>query len=405
MKIKVILYTSKVLSNGEHPIMIRINDGDKRKFKATGFSTTPRFWDTKDNCLRNSHPNKSLIEKLIDNMIKEIKDRKLELESEQKDFTADMLMDGTKKLRTSNLSVFQYWKEIIERLVASKSAGNAKVYADAKNALENFTQQRDVSFSVIDIQFLNRYEAHLRSKGCADNSISVRFRTLRALFNKAIEEGHIKPTCYPFDKFKISKFNTNTERRAITKEEMKKIEKVKVKKGSPLFETQHYFVFSYYGAGMNFRDIANLKWSNISNDRVLYTRSKTGKVLNFKLSDPAQKIINYWKPITGSQPDNYVFPIFDKDRHISDMQKHNRANKVIGNVNSNLKTIAKLAKIKTHITTYVARHTFATVLKKSGNTETSIISEAMGHKTEAITQTYLKSFENETVDNAMKNLL
>lgn len=405
MKIKPILYTPKELSNGEHPIMIRISDGNARKYRATGYSTTPRFWDRKDNCLRNSHPDKSLIEKVIDSMIKELKDHKLDLESEQKDFTADMLIEGTKKPKRNKVSVFTYFTDIIERLVSSKQAGNAKVYTDAKNALEDFTHQKDVSFSAIDIQFLNKFEAHLRKRGCADNGISVRFRTLRALFNKAIEEGIVKASWYPFDKYKISKrFNTATQRRAITKEEVKKIEALVVDKASTLFEARQYFIFSYYGAGINFRDIAYLKWSNINNDRVVYTRSKTGKVLNFKLSAPALKIIKHWNAISGGHPDNYVFPIFDKEKHITDMQKHNRANKVLGIVNSDLKELGGLAKIKTPLTTYVARHSFATVLKKSG-TGTAIISEAMGHKTEAITQIYLKNFENEMVDNAMKDLL
>ncbi len=408
MKIKPVLFKSKELSNGEHPIMIRISDGNKsnkQRYVSTGYSTTVKYWDKKESCLRNSHPDKALMEKVIDKMIRDIKDHKLELEAEQKEVSADTLINSSRKPKRNKVSVFEYFKEIIERLITSKQAGNAKVYTDAKKALEDFTRQKDISFSSVDVQFLNKFEAHLRSKGGADNGISVRFRTLRALFNKAIEEDVIKASCYPFDKYKISKkFNTSTLRRALTKEELKIIEALDVDKNSSLFQAKQYFIFSYYGAGINFRDIANLKWSDVNGDRVSYNRSKTGKDLNFKLSEPAFKIIEYWKPITGGKPDNYIFLIFDKEKHITDMQKHNRANKVLGMVNTDLKELGKQAKIKTPLTTYVARHTFATVLKKSG-TKTAIISESMGHKTEAITQTYLKGFDNEMVDEAMKNLL
>jgi integrase len=101
---------------------------------------------------------------------------------------------------------------------------------------------------------------------------------------------------------------------------------------------------------------------------------------------------------------DYIFPILNKEIHITPTQKHNRIHKVLTRVNKELKNIGKALAIEVSLTSYVARHTFATVLKSSG-VNTAVISEAMGHQTEAITQTYLKSFENSIIDEAMEHLL
>ena len=90
--------------------------------------------------------------------------------------------------------------------------------------------------------------------------------------------------------------------------------------------------------------------------------------------------------------------------HKTEQQRFNRIHKVIVNVNNRLKNIGKELEIPITLTTYVARHSHATVLKKAG-IATSIISEALGHSSERVTQTYLDSFGNEQMDEAMKSLL
>ena len=102
--------------------------------------------------------------------------------------------------------------------------------------------------------------------------------------------------------------------------------------------------------------------------------------------------------------EDYIFPILDRKIHRTEMQRKNRIHKVIGKVNPCLAEIGRMAGLETHLTTYVARHTFATVLKRSG-VNIAIISESMGHSDIATTQIYLDSFENSQIDEAMKNLL
>jgi integrase len=402
--VTAILYKSKTLASGEHPIMIRVSKNQSRKYISLGLSCNEKDWDVKSNLPKKSHPNKAVIDSIIAKKVKEYKDKILNFKQEDKDFTPDVLIAETNK-PLKRTTIFAYFALKIQHLKDRKQIGNAKVYIDTLSQLKTYVDNKDFSFSQLDYSFLVKFETHLKSKGLSDNGISVRFRTIRALFNSAIDENFAKRDIYPFDKFKISeRYSTKTQKRAITKEDIKKVEALIFKKNTSEFEAQQYFLFSYYGQGINFVDIANLKWRNLINGRIFYKRAKTGNELNFKLAEPALNIIEHFRLAKNSLQNDYIFPILNTDIHLTPTQKHNRVHKVLTRVNKDLKNIGKEAGVVTPLTSYVARHTFATVLKRSG-VNTAVISEAMGHQTEAITQTYLKSFENSIIDEAMEHLL
>ena len=123
-----------------------------------------------------------------------------------------------------------------------------------------------------------------------------------------------------------------------------------------------------------------------------------------KLLAPAAAIAAAFRPHTESGPTGYVFPILDPAAHVSPTQIKNRLHKVLGQVNKDLKELGEQAGIVTPLTTYVARHSFATALKYTG-ASLGLVSEAMGHKSEAVTAVYLKSFASEQVDSAFDGLL
>lgn len=161
------------------------------------------------------------------------------------------------------------------------------------------------------------------------------------------------------------------------------------------------FMFSYLCGGINFTDIANLTKANIiEGKRLQYIRQKTGKLIKLGLSEEALKIVERYIP----ENKGYLFPILNVSIHKTPLQKQNRIHKMLGKVNINLKLIAAQLGVEANLTTYVARHSFASILKKSG-VNIALISEALGHSDLATTQIYLDSFDNEQVDEAMKNLL
>jgi integrase len=264
--------------------------------------------------------------------------------------------------------------------------------------------RKTLLFDEVDVAFLNKLETDLRSRSLAETTISIVFRTLRAVFNKAREEERIPMTTYPFMKFKISKFNTQTKKRALKKEEVLMILSYDASKSKKLQLSKDIFIFSYLCQGINFIDIAYLKWSDVADNRVVYRRAKTGSDFSVGLKPASEEIINRYRTETYQRATDYIFPILDKHVHITEQQQTYRIQKLLAQVNKNLKLIGKEIGLNIPLTTYVARHSYATVLKMSG-IPTAQISEALGHKSEAITQTYLKSFENSVIDLANEALL
>jgi site-specific recombinase XerD len=301
-------------------------------------------------------------------------------------------------------TVFTFIDQIVTDLKKIDKIGNANMYSDCKRALSKFRNERDLNFTDIDVYFLKKFEQSLAERGVTGNTISVYMRSIRAVFNKAIVEGYCKKDSYPFDEYKISKLSTDTAKRAMTKEQMQIFISSKIKSDSELFLAKNIFLFSYYNRGINFTDIALLKWENVTNNRLVYTRAKTGRTYNISLLEPAVKILDHYRQFTGGKKDNYIFPLLDKIKHVSAQQIDNRVEKTNKMINKDLQNIAKDEKIDFHLTTYVARHSYATIMKRSG-VSTSIISESLGHNSEKTTQIYLDSFENGVLDEANKAIL
>ena len=399
---KLILYESKTLKNNEHPIMLRIIKDRKTKYISLGFSTIPAFWN--GNELLKGYVNFKKTNHLIQKKKHQLDDIILDLENENKDFSLEEVerkfLGSVKKI-----TVFNYCEQFIERLVETKKIGNATVYKDLLRTLKKFRSSKDLFFSDVDYNFLVSYEEYFLKNGVSENSISVYMRTLRSLMNKSIKEGYCKEEDYPFKKYKVSKLDTKTQKRAISKEEMLKIINYPAQQGTSVWHSKNYFLFSFYNIGMNFKDMALLKWSTLLNNRILYIRAKTGKHYDIKIQPRTQEILNFYSK-GNEHTDDYVFPILNPQIHRTPQSIKDRINKVNKKVNKDLKKIALEVGIKaTHsITHYVARHSWASIQKQNG-TGTSVISESMGHDSEKTTQIYLQSFVHEVLDEANANLI
>lgn len=177
------------------------------------------------------------------------------------------------------------------------------------------------------------------------------------------------------------------------------IRDLKLPEGFTIFHDRNYLLFSYYCRGINFRDMALLRWSNIEGGRLRYTRTKTGGKLDMELLEPAKEILKYYKI---KYPSPYVFPILLNE--ITDpTKKYNRITNASHRFNKNLKKIAKILDLPP-ITSYVARDTYANVMRR-GNKPIGIISSSMGHKTTEQTEEYFERFPNKEIDEANREIL
>ena len=399
--VSVVYYTSKTLKNGNHPLMLRVTQNRKPKYVSLGINIHPNFWDTKKNKPKTNCPNYMAIQRLITDKIKKYTDNIVDLQIENKDFTSKSLIEKVTS-STKRKTVGELFLERIEELKAANRLGYAENHDVAYKSLLKFNGHLDIYFSDIDVPWLKKYEAWLRSKGNVDNTIGIRFRTLRALYNLAIEQKCVKADLYPFKSYKVAKLRKKTAKRAIKKGNVMDIINYRVDAKRDVVAQQlaiDIFAFSYFMGGINFIDIAFLTDANVIEGHLVYTRRKTKQLIQLPLQAKAMEIVQKYRTHTTS----YWFPIFSPEDK-TEALKRKRAAKAMRSVNYYLKNIGKKLNVSTKITTYVARHSFATVLKRSG-VNTSIISEAMGHSSEKVTQIYLDSFENDQIDEAMSNLL
>ncbi len=399
----------RVNKDGTRTLVLRLTINRKRTYISLGYQVHKKDWNQGDRKLYKSY-NTITYKKANE----DIKDKYLnalgiinDFNKKNKPITFQGFNNKFKSITTKK-GVFDFYDYVINELTEKNKVGNAAVYEQSKQALKKFTGEKDVKFTDIDIAFLNRWETFLW-KSCSGNGISNYMRTLRALYNRAIDEGYCDREYYPFKNtfnrsgYNIKKLETKTQKRAMTEDEMNKIISYQPPEHSSLFDTKNIFLFSYYTMGMNYIDIANLKWSDIHEGRINYQRIKTKRFYSIKILPPVMEILDYYHDFSGGK--GYVFPILS-DIHKTEQQKKTRVKIALKKTNTELKEIGEVVGIENFksLSTYVARHSWGTILKRKG-VSTSLISEGYGHDSEETTQIYLDEFENKTIDEMNTKLL
>ena len=387
--------------------MLRLTKSGKRKYVSLGLSVEERFWDFKKNTPKRNCPDRDAILSVIERKSKQYREQITQFKVEGKDYTLETLVQRVENpVRQMNFG--EYLDYFIQQLKEENRLGYAESFKGLKSSLILYCDSLDFQFTHIDQQWLKGYEMFLIRSGKKENTIGIRFRSLRVIYNKAVSEKLVKREYYPFDDFKVSKFHEQTMKRAISKEDIKRIIELDLRTvttyHSPYLSLgRDLFLFSYLSCGINLTDMARIKYCDIFEGRLSYNRQKTGKLISFQLQPMALQIIEKYRK-SDATPNDYVFPILDRKVHKTAIQIRDKVRKANKAANKALHRIGEKLGIPIDLTTYVARHSYATVLKRSG-VSTAIISESLGHSSEKVTQIYLDSFENSQIDEAMKNLL
>ncbi len=402
INIQVLCRKDKIKKDNTTPIFIRFTQNRKVRYISTGLFVSINQWDFENQSFIDNRPETQELQYHIDTVLREYDKKIKKLDALDIEVTLDTLLGARNYHPTPTLQ--ECLKQEIARLESLGKYASASKHQSVVSLLNAF-QKDAIRLDKLNLAYLQEFEAFLRQRGNQDNSIATKFSLMKAVYNKAVAQELFLPSSNPFSKFKVGRLWTTTQKRAITKNEMQKLMNFPIPPATTpyLAFAKDIFIFTYLTAGINFRDIATLQYTNVRNGRIYYTRHKTGKKITCQLMPQAQQIIQkYSKPQHEEQ--DYIFPILDRKIHRTALQQHNRIHKILAKVNLNLKELGKMAGIQTPLTTYVARHTYATVLKRAG-VNIALISESLGHSDLSTTQIYLDSFENAQIDEAMKNLL
>jgi integrase len=294
----------------------------------------------------------------------------------------------------------------IKKLIREGRISTAKNYHCSYVSLKKF--RGDVSFEIITVSFLTEYENWLKSSGVSKTTVGIYLRPLRTIFNEANEVGIIRrEKHYPFGKRKYRIPSSRNIKKAL---ELSDVQKIFYYESSALNEemARDYWLFSYFANGMNPKDIANLRHKDIDGDYIIFERSKTENSLRrdprpitVYLTDDIRAIIDKWGNKNRFQND-YLFPVLEHG--LNPLRQYELIQNFVHFINDHMKQILKNIGIDKKATTYVARHTFSTVLKRSG-ASTEFIQEALGHTDLKTTENYLDSFDKETKKEYAKRLV
>lgn len=363
----------------------------------TDYHIYPNEWDARnsviitspDNNVRDSHLLKLQVS--ISEELQRFNRIILSLEQKGRAYTADEVI--TLFQRTEN-QLFGFMQSVITSLKKLGKTRTAETYVSALNSFKRFRENRDIALDDVNSELMMLYESYLRKNGVTPNSSSFYMRILRAVYNRAVEK-ELTTQRFPFKH--VYTGVDKTVKRALPLRAVKQIKDIELECRSSLDFARDMFLFAFYMRGMSFVDMAYLRKSDLRNGILSYRRRKTEQQLFIKWEKCMQNIID--KYANDSSP--YLLPIINPDSPIDERTQYIYA---AHNVNKYLKIIGERIGISMPLTMYCARHSWASIAR-SKNVPLSVISEGMGHDSEATTRIYLASLDNVAIDKANSMIL
>lgn len=288
---------------------------------------------------------------------------------------------------------FIFMEKVIVRLRQLKHTGTANNYLSALSSFKRFRNNEDIPLDAIDQITMEDYQAYLISTGLSLNSISFYMRILRAVYNRAVEQDLTKDR-RPFRT--VFTGMEKTAKRAISIRDIRRIRELDLSRKPHLEFARDIFLFLFFCRGMSFIDAVFLKNTDIHNGVLTYRRHKTDQVLHIKIIKPIKELIDRY----SSKNSPYLLPIIDCS--VSDERKQYET--ALRRINNTLKIIADMVKLPVTLTTYVSRHTWATIAK-SKNVPVNVISDALGHDSIVTTQIYLASIDTSVIDRVNEMII
>lgn len=388
---QVILDERREKSEEKYPLKLRVTYARIRKYYNIGIDLTKQQYQSlptsKLEALRDVRTKIKAWEVKAENIYKQLP------EFTFKEFEKVFL---AKQMEVKPVDVYSKFTEYVNKLKAESRISTSQSYNCALVSLKSYKSK--LSFEEITPDFLNGYERNMLKDGKSTTTVGIYLRSLRTIYNLAIDSGLVNRELYPFKKKKFQIPAGENVKKALTLAEIEMIFKYDTVAGSSMDKAKDFWIFSYLCCGLNLKDICQLRYDQIDGDKLFVVRAKTRlstkgnqKSLTIFLSPEVKEIIKKWG-VTAITPKTYIFDILTEG--ISPLRERELIQYFNKLVNKYMKKIGEDLGIKKPITSYSARHSYATVLKRLG-VSVEKISESLGHKSTETTQSYLDSFEDD----------
>ena len=386
----IFLDTRRAKRGNLYPVKIRITYQRKRKYYSVDVDLSEEdFQKTQGEKPRGEY-------KALSIKFSTLEARAIKVIEKLPQFSFDAFEKAFFEQKSSEQDVYSFYERYIDGLKEEGRVGTASSYQCSLNSFKSYHPKK-LSFEKVTPEFLKDYERWMLAEGNSLTTVGFYLRALRTLCNLAIEDGVLAQQNYPFGKRKYQVPGGQNIKKALPLDAIQKIFDYQ-----PETETEaknrDLWLFSYLCNGINVKDMARLKFRNIQDGKITFIRSKTERTSkkNLKpivaiLTPEANEIIQRWgnHPVS---PEEYVFNILTYG--VTPEREKALVQQATKNINKYIKRIAAAVGIEKDITTYTARHSFSTILKRSG-APIEFISESLGHHDLKTTESYLDSFEDD----------
>ena len=404
-----LLDTRRQKQDNTYPVVFRVVHNRLSTTINSGYSVKKKDWDEEKLKIKSSCRNIGSITQANANLRNKESNLNSELSRlEQAGGLSDLSTPELRKKllgkdaqKKNKLNLTEYTKQIIQSLKDENRLGTAKAYNDALSFILNYNDGKNVEFYQLSAEFLIKLEKRYMAKPTNHyNGLAAYMRAIRAVCNRAIIEGYSKPEYYPFrrnvqekDKYRIKK--EKTSKRAVSRAFIQKVEEYDQNMDNKMYvDAKNFFLFSFYMRGINMVDMAKIRRSNVINNYLEYRRSKTGKSYKIFVNEKAKVILDYYE-FKDKKGQHFLFPIIKRLWKMELVKKD--INNALSNTNKYLKLIAKdLGFDETKLTTYVSRHSWATIADKAG-IDRRIISQGLGHGDMRTTDIYIDDIVSDDV--------
>lgn len=317
------------------------------------------------------------------------------LETSSEELTLNELCEAFSQLPPCK-TVFTFLEEQVERQERMQKHGTANTYISTYRRFKEYRQNKDLFFDELTPDMIEEYEVWLANRNQKPNTIRFYLRTLNTLFCKAANNGMLSEERKLFSHVRLS--YATTTKRALSEADILALQNLKLEADTTLAFARDMFMFSFYMRGMPFVDIAYLKKSNLKNGILTYRRKKTNQPLLVEWEQVHQEIVERYAHQTVGSP--YMFPIIKQ----TDGTEYKQYKRVQEKVNRTLKKLGIMIGLKTPLTAYVARHSWASIARDM-NIPIPVISEGMGHQSYKTTQVYLNSIDVSKISEANRTII
>lgn len=389
VSVLTVLDTRRAKKSGLFPVKVQVVFRRKQKYYSTGKELSKENWE---KLLKAKSKLMIEIRSDVESSFSIVKQQINEL-IQKGEFSIESLnIRLGRQMKDSNLH--NAFKLKMKELKDNEQASTYLSYQSALKSLENFGGTC-IPLENITTDWLKRCERFWLSEGKSYSSISIYFRALKCILNRAVRDDILKESSFPFGKNKYEIPEGCGRKLALNLSEIKKV--MFYQDGSDdIEEFRDLWVFSYLCNGINFMDLLFLKYSNIVDGEICFVRSKTSrtakhsKEIRAVITPEMGNIIQRWGNAKLTS-ETYIFKYAKGTENA--FERIRLVRRIVTKCNRRLKKIAQGTGLA-QLTTYTARHSFATVLKRAG-AKTSYISESLGHSNLAVTENYLAYFEKE----------